>query len=371
MRGRYTFKGMERYGNKCEKTYRLHFEQGFDFLQFNLELAKSHLSQHRIIVFDPSYLPKSGKHTPGKGKFWSGCLGKAVQGIEIGGLGVVDIEQNSAYNLESIQTPNPTDLMAQGKTLIDHYAQTIIDRWDKLIQLSTYLVVDGYFSKKNFVDAITESTDLQLIGKLRTDANLRYLYNGPKRPGRGRPRKYDEKVNLKKIDKRRFKWIYQDQDVTLYQAQVWSISLKRIIKVVYAKFLNKGQMTNRYGVYFSTDLELSGKRIYRYYKARFQIEFLFRDAKQHTGLTHCQARSENKLYFHTNTALTAVGVAKIAHYFKQPYTPKTAISIADIKTSYFNELMLNLFFSNFEINPELIKNKAAIYKLMNFGTIAA
>ena len=87
MRGRYTFKGLERYGDKCEKTYRLHFEQKFDFLSFNLEMSKTHLSKHCILVFDPSYLPKSGKQTPGKGKFWSGCLGRAVQGIEIGGLG--------------------------------------------------------------------------------------------------------------------------------------------------------------------------------------------------------------------------------------------------------------------------------------------
>ena len=110
--------------------------------------------------------------------------------------------------------------------------------------------------------------------------------------------------------------------------------------------------------------------IYRYYKVRYQIEFLFRDAKQHTGLSQCQARSENKIHFHTNTALTVIGVAKIAHYFESEQK-QLPFSIADIKTSYFNELMLNLFFSNFQINPELIKNKTVIDKLLNFGIIAA
>jgi len=71
MRGRYTFKGMQRYGAKCEKSYRLQFEQAFDFLSFNVALCKSQLSQHRIAAFDPSYLPKSGQHTLCKGKFWS------------------------------------------------------------------------------------------------------------------------------------------------------------------------------------------------------------------------------------------------------------------------------------------------------------
>lgn len=371
MRGRYTFKGMERYGEKCDKSFRLHFEKPFDYLQFNLELCKDHLSNHRILAFDPSYLPKSGKCTPHRGNFWSGCLGRAVKGIEIGGLGVVDITHNTAFHLESVQTPSPDELKAQSKSLVDHYAELIVKRAEKLADLATYLAVDGYFAKKTFVDAISENTSLHLICKLRSDANLKYLYHGQQRQGRGRPKKYDGKVHLKNIDKRRFKWVYQDQDVKIHQAIVWSVFLKRKIKVAYVEFLNQGSPTNRYAVYFSTDLELSAKNIYQYYKARFQIEFLFRDAKQHVGLTHCQARSENKIYFHTNTALTAVGVAKIAHYLDQDKVKNIPFSIADIKTSYFNELMLNLFLANFEINPKLIKNKIAIQHILDFGKIAS
>ena len=117
-----------------------------------------------------------------------------------------------------------------------------------------------------------------------------------------------------------------------------------------------------------------GELIYRYYKARFQIEFLFRDAKQFTGLTHCQARSENKFYFHFNMATTSVGVAKAAHYLTadiEEGRPRPAFSISDIKTSYFNELMLQLILSNFEIDLELDKNKKAIRKFIEFGKIAA
>lgn len=101
LRGRHTFKGMERYGSQNEKTFRLHFEQDFDFLWFNIKLSKEYLSSH-VMVFDPSYLPKSGKYTPHIGKFWSGCLGKAAHGMEIGGLGVVDITNNTAFSLEAI-----------------------------------------------------------------------------------------------------------------------------------------------------------------------------------------------------------------------------------------------------------------------------
>ena len=370
IRGRHTFKGMERYGDKNEKTYRLQFEQDFDFLSFNLKLANAYLSEHRVLIFDPCYLPKSGKHTHGKGKFWSSCLKRAAPGIEIGGLAVADFTRNTAIILEAIQTPNVEKLRQNGKTLIDHYAKLIIDRSDKVSSISNYLAVDCYFSSKHFVDQITESTELHIVCKLRSNANLRYLYKGPRRKGRGRPKKYDGKVDPKNLDKRRLKWVYQDQDVIIYQGQLYSWSLKRTINVSYVEFLENGKPTNRHALFYSTDLELDAKDIYQCYKIRFQIEFLFRDAKQFTGLSHSQARSENKIHFHVNTSLTAVSVAKIAHYFKKDHS-KTPFSIADIKTSYFNELMLNLFLSNLRIDPKLIKNKAMINKLIQFGTIAA
>ena len=66
-----------------------------------------------------------------------------------------------------------------------------------------------------------------------------------------------------------------------------------------------------------------------------------------------------------------VGVAKAAHYLIQDKEQRNGFSLADIKTSYFNELMLNLFLSNFEINPNLEKNKSGFQKLLNFGKIAS
>lgn len=371
LRGRYTFKGLERYSSRSEKSYRLHFEEEFDFLEFNATLCQSELSEELIIAFDPCYLPKSGKHTPHIGKYWSGCLGQAVKGIEIGGLGVVDIKYNTAFNLESVQTPSPKMLSTQEKTLVDHYAQVILHRAETLCKLSNYLVVDGYFAKKAFIDPIRKQTEIHLISKLRKDANLKYLFTGVQNAGRGRPKQYDGKVNWNQINKNKFQQVHQDNQVIIYEATLWAVGLKHKFKVAYVEFLDKGKPTNRYAIYFSTDLNLDAFTIYKYYKARFQIEFLFRDAKQFTGLTHCQARSENKIHFHTNVSLTAVGIAKIVHYIQKSKTDKNTFSIANIKTSYFNEIMFNLFLDNFQIDPHLIKNKLAIEQFINFGKIAS
>lgn len=370
IRGRYTFQGMSRYGDMCEKSYRLQFEQSFDYLSFNIELCRSQLSNDLILAFDPSFVPKSGKHTPNLGKFWNGCLGKAVQGLEIGGLAVVDLQHHTAFNLEAIPTPCPEKLREEGLSLVDHYAQAIVGRATGIITLSTYLAVDGYFAKQSFIDPLVEQTDLELISKLRSDADLKYFYEGPQKAGRGRPRKFDGKVDTKRIDKSKFKLVHHDRQTKVYQALLWSVGLKRKVNVAYVEFCEDSAFTGRYAIFFSTDLGLDATLIYQYYKARFQIEFLFRDAKQHTGLAHCQARSENKMHFHVNASLTAVGIAKIAHHINNGQE-SNPYSIADVKTSYFNERMLNLFFSTFQVQPEMQKNKQAINAILNYGSIAA
>ena len=97
-----------------------------------------------------------------------------------------------------------------------------------------------------------------------------------------------------------------------------------------------------------TDVDKNGGEVLFAYHSRFQIEILYRDAKQHLGLTHCQARNEKKIYFHLNASLTAVSVAKAAHHLADGKQDQ-AFSIADVKTLYANELLLERFISTFGI----------------------
>jgi len=372
VRGRYTFLGMARYGTYCEKSLRLHFEESFDFFKFNIQTCQSVCSKEVVIVFDPSFIPKSGKHTANKGKFYSGTAGKVLPGLEIGGLSLADLTNNTAFSLEAIPTPNAEKLTANDSKLVKHYVQIFLDRKAQLEKLSNYLVVDGWFTKINFVTPILEQTALHIIGKFRKDARLQYLYQGLRTGKRGRPKKYDGKVNPKQIDKKHLTFCYEDDNVLIHHGVVWSASLKRKVKLSHGAFKDeKEELTKRFALYFSTDINLNGLQIYQMYKVRFQIEFVFRDAKQFTGLTRCQARSENKLNFHFNTSLSAVNIAKATRYFEQPKEERTSFSLADIKTENFNELMLNLFLSKFEINPNLEKNIKAVVDMRKYGLIAA
>jgi hypothetical protein len=61
-------------------------------------------------------------------------------------------------------------------------------------QLYACLVADAYFSQKGFVDKI-RTMNLHLVCKLRDDADLLYLSAKVSTGKRGRPSKYDGKVN--------------------------------------------------------------------------------------------------------------------------------------------------------------------------------
>ena len=379
MGGRFNFMQMGREGNYNEQTYRNNFEKSFDFKRFNIELIKQHTSEQVIIAFDPSYITKSGKHTPELGNFYSGKASRYKKGLEIGGIAAVDINQNTAYHIEAIQSPaaNKESINSQ-YTLVDHYADLIIERACELEELSTILVVDGYFPKFKFIDSVAEKTNLRIVSRLRDDANLKYIYNGVKSKGKGRPRLYSGKVDTKNINKSVFKKKHEDDDMVIYGAVVYSVSLKRKIKVAYVEFLDKSLNISLTKLFFSTDLEMMSTDIVKYYKARFQIEYLYRDSKQFTGLEHCQARSKNKLHFHFNTSLTAVSIGKILLRNGLNKSLPMSLSISDMKTEFRNRNMIFRIFSMYGFDQTLIKinekdtNEYQIYRrLLNFGKIAA
>jgi IS4 transposase len=74
--------------------------------------------------------------------------------------------------------------------------------------------------------------------------------------------------------------VSEQAEFKLYTATVNCVNLKRAVRIMYLV-----KKTGYFALLFSTDTELDAGWIYRYYKARFQIEVLFRDAKQFTGLT--------------------------------------------------------------------------------------
>ncbi len=365
LKGRINFTTMGRYGSYNEKSYRMNFTIPFNFAQFNTGLIESRVPEKRrfILAADCSYIPKSGKKTDNLGMFWSGSHSRALKGLEISTIAAIDLEKNSPYHIVTDLTP-PCDNCS--KTRTEFYLQQIIKYKYTLSRLSVYLVLDGYYTKKPFVDGVIENTSFYMISKMRKDANLRYYYKGKREKGkRGRNRIYDGKIICTNPDLRRFHKCYDDEEYLVYCANVYSVSLKRKVRIIYVINREDG----KYVILYSTDLNLGGEEIWKMYKARFQIEFLFRDAKQYTGLIHSQSRDKKKLEFHFNTSLTAVSLARMEQ--EDRGLADEPFSMASVNSKYNNELLLSRFCAMSGIDMSDEKIQQAYESTVNWGKIAA
>jgi hypothetical protein len=363
--GRHNFTNLARYCDYTEQTLRNGFERGFNFFRFNYLIAQKHLGTEKILAFDPSYIYKSGKKTPGLGWFWSGVAQQTKKGLEISVLACVDVASHTAFHLEAIQTPNKEQ--RKGKSMVAYYVEGLLRRMTDLLSICKYMTVDGYFMKKDFIEPLREA-GMHIITKMRSDANLCYAAREQDQPkGRGRKKVKGAKINLKKIDKRKWELVSKEDGIEIYTAIVYCVTLKELVRVVYLL----DTKTQRYDLLLCTDPLLSAEKMVGYYRLRFQIEFLLRDAKQQAGLEDCQARSKNKLNFHFNMSLTSVSVAKVGYYLSIPQEQRAAFSLQAIKRLYHNKLLTQTIFDNLALDMTCRKIKRLYDQCLDFGRMAA
>jgi hypothetical protein len=335
--GHATFRNMSRYSPYHERTFSRWYGRGFDWVALNQAAITEVVppEHEQALVMDASFVPKSGQHTYGLDRFWNGSHSRAEKGLEISPLAWLDITGNCAYCRSVEQTPPSAEPADPEATRIDIYLDQIrrvVMAHD--LRFLRYVVTDGAYSRQKFVAGV-RALELHQLGKLRAAANLRYLYQGPKRPGPGRQKTYDGKVNWSALS--RFERLdTEDEHIVLYHQVLNHVQLQCNLRVVVVVHTQR----NRYAVLFSTDVNLEPQRLYRYYKARFQIEFLLRDAKQFAGLSDCQARAKAKLDFHFKASLSAVAFAKLEARH-QTGNGGQAFSMASLKRRAFNQHLID------------------------------
>jgi len=363
--GHATFRNLSRYSAYHERTFARWYERDFDWVSLNKAVITEVVPpEHaQALVIDASFVPKSGKKTYGLDRFWNGSHSRAEKGLELSTLAWLDITDNCAYCLSVEQTPPSGESPDPAATRMDVYLdqlRRVVTAQD--LRRLRYVVADGAYSKQKFVAGVC-ALGLHQIGKLRADANLRYLYRGPTRPGPGRHKTYDGKVNWRDVS--RFARLEtEDEHIVLYHQVLNHVQLKRNLQVVVVMHTH----SNRHAVLFSTDIALDAMTLYRYYKARFQIEFLFRDGKQFTGLIDCQARSQAKLDFHFNASLTAVSLAKLEAR-QHRGEADLSFSMASLKRRAFNQHLIERISQLLAQGQNLEKCSPAYEALCNYGVI--
>jgi len=411
VRGKLNFLNLSRYCALSERTLRRHFGREFDWPLFNRLLVERVLppsatqvpTATQVVALDASFVKKSGKKTYGLGWFFNGCSGRAEKGLEVSLVSLIDVDANTAYALSVRQTV-PTAKKdakdakgakdakdAKDETSMDFYLRHLKEVQKVLPKEVRYGVFDGAFAKKKFVSGVREM-GLHVVSKLRCDANLRYLYEGPQKK-RGRRKLYDGKVLFNDLSR------WQSLGPVTEHLQGYTVlahhqGLQRVVRVllllcdkvpdkpryVKPRYVKPRYVKPRYVLLFSSEEEMPGQEVYRFYKARFQMEFLFRDAKQWTGLSDCQARDEKALHFHFNAALTAVNVMKVQAQGPSPQPSQSqkrqrrcsrrVFSLASCKQRCYNEHLLETFIHNLDLEPSWVKSHPCYQALCNYGAIA-
>jgi hypothetical protein len=134
---------------------------------------------------------------------------------------------------------------------------------------------------------------------------------------------------------------------------------KRNLRIV----LLRNQRTERSLLLCSTDTEQEAEEVVRYYRLRYQIEFVIRDAKQHTGLTHCQARSQEKIDFHLNMSVAGVNLLRLM-------AGKAGYSLRTYRRLAYNRFLTGRLFSELGLSGEWSLSDREVQPVLETGQMA-
>ena len=378
LRGRVNYRNLARYGKYSERTYARQFESPFPWLEYHAKMIRSTLpTTHELIAAqDASFIPKSGQQTFGLGQFYNGCASRPERGLEISALAVVDVRQKGAY-VASVEQTLPAPPLKKGQpetTRLDQAIKQMQTVRPHLPEVVKHLAADGWYANHKYIDAAL-GVGLHVVTKLRGDANMRFRYTGERTGQRGRPKTYDGKVDwqdLSRFDQVDLSTLALEVGprIEVYTAELYHVTIKRWMRTVVLVW-HTADGNRHHAILATTDPTATAGDVLRIYQARFQLEFLFRDGKQHAGLTECQARNKEALDFHFNTSLATVSAARAAAVAEQTGQEPLVFSLATQKQIAFNEHLMAEISAKFGYNLSRWKKHPAYEELRRYGALAA
>ena len=152
----------------------------------------------------------------------------------------------------------------------------------------------------------------------------------------------------------------------VYTVVAFSVSLKRQVRAV--AVVSPGSRKTE--VLFSTSITMTAATIIALYRARFSMEFPFRDGKQFAGLSECQSRQVEALHFHWNMALMAVSAVRLSQLRDSRGSP-LVFSMEDEKRRAYNEFFAERILSILTQEQTDQKREDLLADLLSLGVKAA
>lgn len=325
-----------------------------------------------LIAGDESVVTKSGSQTHGLDRFFASLYGKPVLGIAFFALSLVAVKERRSYPVSISQvvrteeekaaakqrtkarkkkkkkaksrlSGRPVGSKNKNKSLfcptpelcrINSMIEALLKLISSFLPL-TYLVMDGHFGHNQAL-LMAKKNGLQIISKLHHNSALCEKFDG-NYSGKGRHRIYGKQLGVKNLPPKYLKKITTDAGIVTryYQAELLHRDFAQALNVVIIVKVNLRTQKQSNVNLFTSDLELGWEAIVDYYSLRFQIEFNFRDAKQHWGLEDFMNQTEQGV---TNAANLCFFMVNLSQTMLKDKSPSAKISgVLDLK-SYFRGL---------------------------------
>jgi len=193
-----------------------------------------------------------------------------------------------------------------------------------------YVALDGHYGHNQAV-LMARANDLHLISKLRRDAALYEKYEG-EYGGRGPKKKYGNRL---KYDLMPIKYLKKSERVggiitNYYQGVFLHKDFGQEINAVIIVKINLPTKKVGHAILFSSDVQLGWEKLIDYYSLRFQIEFNFREAKQHFGLEDFMTTTAKGVENAANLAFLMVLLS--AKLLKN--SDEKCVGVLDLKTHF-------------------------------------
>ena len=400
MTGRVTMSGISRWSEEggSYRTIQRFFADKLPWHALKVKFFETHLfnpNHEYILAGDETIVSKSGKQTFGIDRFYSSLRGQVIRSLGFLVFSIVNVVECQAYPLmceqrikeKSAKSPKTTKKKkkrkgkrgrpkgSKNKDKKEFKPSSELKQLNEMLKILLislrlfvkikYLALDGHFGNNQAV-LMAQQNGLELISKLRKDTVLFEKYEG-KDGGKGRKRKYGTRLRYDLMPLKYLQKSEQEGDeITNYYVGVfWHKEFAAPLKVVIIVKLDLLKKKMGHAILFSSDENLEWEKLINYYRLRFQIEFNFRDAKQHFGLEDFMNTTQKGVENASNLAFLMVLLS--AKLLKN--RNEKLIGINDLKTHYRGAKYARWIIKKVLPNAEPILIKQIIEEVGRLGSI--
>ena len=203
-------------------------------------------------------------------------------------------------------------------------SQAVLKRICSKIAPGLIIFDRGFARRKVFTMALNFGH--HILCRAKSNAVFYRLPKPLKRPQRGRPRKYGDRLDIRRLR-------YKDIDI---DGQSYSIASKVArtqmcdanVRLLIIRKRPKASKPYRYFCIFTTDLTLEIPQIATYYRKRWQIETTFRDVKEHFGFDAYRLKSRKSINRFVQLSFLAASLTKLI--FTMPNATQKTISVQSV-----------------------------------------